>query len=48
MAGIHTISRAESVNSQIKARVHTRTTLLEILKMMQELELTVTEKIESE
>jgi hypothetical protein len=30
MAGIHTISRAESVNSRVKAAVHSRSTLVDI------------------
>jgi len=36
--GIHTISRAEAVNSQIKARVWSKSTLSDTLDMMLELE----------
>lgn len=37
MAGIHTISRAESVNSTIKARVTSRSKLTDIFNCMDEL-----------
>ena len=48
MARTHTTSRIESVNSQIKARVHSKSTLVEVFQMFIDIEQRVTERIESE
>jgi len=38
MAGTHTTSRVEAVNAQVKTKIHSRSTMVDILKMMQELD----------
>lgn len=47
-ARTHTTSRAESVNSQIKARVHSKSTLVDIFTMFQDIEQRLTDRIESD
>jgi transposase-like protein len=44
----HTTSRIESMNSQIKARVHSRSTLVDIFHMFQDIEDRVVERSECE
>jgi hypothetical protein len=44
----HTTSRIESMNSQIKARVHSRSTLIDIVQMFQDIEERLVERSECE
>jgi hypothetical protein len=44
----HTTSRIESMNSQIKARVHSRSSLIDILTMFQDIDERVVERSECE
>eukprot|EP00347_Sterkiella_histriomuscorum_P023960 403332789 len=48
LAKTHTTSRIEAVNSQIKARVHQRSTLVEIFQMFQDLEQRLHDRIQGE
>ena len=48
LARTHTTSRIESVNSQIKARVHSRSSLVDIFHMFADIETRLLERIESE
>ncbi|CDW84932.1 UNKNOWN [Stylonychia lemnae] len=48
LARTHTTSRIESINSQIKARVHSRSTLVEIFQMFQDLEQRLLDRIQGE
>ncbi len=44
----HTTSRIESMNSQIKARVHSRSSLIDIVQMFQDIDDRVIERSECE
>lgn len=48
IAGTHTTSRGESLNAQIKTKINSRSTLVEILRHMQELDERVVEKCETD
>ena len=48
IAGTHTTSRGEAVNAQVKTKIHSKSTLVDILKMMQELDERVVDRCESD
>lgn len=48
IAGTHTTSRGEAVNAQVKTKIHSKSTLVDILQMMQELDERVVDRCESD